>query len=118
MGKRKALCFLKQLTESALRYVPFSYTLSPHSHSHRPYPPPCVAGQRGCHACLVIDGGPLAQAQLGGNLTGDKLSQVAARQVRTLGQSGDLLLVISVDGNDRGGTPQSAGHQPEHAPGR
>ena len=27
--------------------------------------------------------------------------QVAARQVRTLGQSGDLLLVISVDGNDR-----------------
>lgn len=64
----------------------------------------CVSGldrERPELAALVIDGGPLAQAQLGGNLTGDKLAQVAARQVRTLGQSGDLLLVISVDGNDR-----------------
>ena len=64
----------------------------------------CVSGldrERPELAALVMDGGPLAQAQLGGNLTGDKLGQVAARQVRTLGQSGDLLLVISVDGNDR-----------------
>ena len=64
----------------------------------------CVSGmdrERPELAALVIDGGPLAQSQLGSSLTGDKLNQVAARQVRTLGQSGDLLLVISVDGHDR-----------------
>ena len=64
----------------------------------------CVSGmdrERPELAAMLIDSGPLAQAQQGGSLSGDKLAQVVARQVRTLGQSGDLLLVISVDGNDR-----------------
>ena len=65
----------------------------------------CVSGmdrERPELAAMAIDGGQLAQAQLGGSLVADKAgSQVLARQVRTLGQSGDLLFIISVDGNDR-----------------
>ena len=64
----------------------------------------CVSGmdrERPELAAMLIDSGPLAQSQQGGSLSGEKLAQVVARQVRTLGQSGDLLLVISVDGHDR-----------------
>ena len=64
----------------------------------------CVSGmdrERPELAALVLDSGQLAQAQLGGSLAADKAAHVLARQVRTLGQSGDLLFIISVDGNDR-----------------
>ena len=64
----------------------------------------CVSGmdrERPELAALVLDSGQLAQAQLGGSLASDKAAHVLARQVRTLGQSGDLLFIISVDGNDR-----------------
>ncbi len=64
----------------------------------------CVSGmdrERPELAAMVLDSGSLAQANLGGNLVGDKISQALARQVRTLGQSGDLLFIICVDGNDR-----------------
>ena len=65
----------------------------------------CVSGmdrERPELAAMVLDNGALAQAQLGSSLPADKTAQVLARQVRTLGQSGDLLFVIGADGHDRG----------------
>ncbi|MGE8446580.1 MAG: SIS domain-containing protein [Comamonas sp.] len=64
----------------------------------------CVSGmerERPELAAMVLDNGALAQAQLGSSLTAEGHTQTLARQVRTLGQPGDLLLVISADGHDR-----------------
>ena len=63
----------------------------------------CVGGlsrERPELAALALDTGILACTQQGVNLSPDLAPWALARQVRVLGQMGDVLLVISVDGDD------------------
>ena len=64
----------------------------------------CVSGldrERPELSALALDAGSLAHAQLGMSLPADVAYLALGRQVRARGQSGDVLMVVSVDGNDQ-----------------